>query len=299
MHWDRKLQAKRQQEIRIKADVKSSYAEQDGTLTCSFTFPQTETIRDFIIDNSGDLYAFAVSTTETKAQVLDYRQDNSLVEHIPLAFDLSTAADGIMLTADGSLMLVGANTTSWTIRHRHVITPPEIQPLTERDAIPTPRSPTLFRTVMPSPFSEVDPNLKSSIDVLALRGGAVGDRITIATHVETPFPLRYAFANIDRAMNLYVASEYLPPQVDIFRLAPDGPILGGARIDVSQCSPSVLSWRSFYIDQAGGAWALCVTPDGATVSRYTLRDLQGQPLPAAAPEPADVAWKPGANFNSA
>ena len=38
-----------------------------------------------------------------------------------------------------------------------------------------------------------------------------------------------------------------------------------------------------HVDQAGAAWTMCVNAQGASVTRYTLQDSAGQPLPEASP----------------
>jgi hypothetical protein len=99
------------------------------------------------------------------------------------------------------------------------------------------------------------------------------------------------FANVDRAMNLYFRGDWGSSELTVVRALPDGTIAGGGRIQEVGCR---LSWRQYYIDLAGTVWTLCITDKGASVKRYILLDMSGQPLPAVAPKPADVIWRPGA-----
>jgi hypothetical protein len=102
---------------------------------------------------------------------------------------------------------------------------------------------------------------------------------------------------VDRALSLYFTRPSAENDaVDVWRVAPDGTVAGGAHVATGSCGTS---WRNFYIDQAGAAWTMCVDGQGATVTRYTLQDSAGQPLPEAAKDAADVAWKPGAILNAA
>lgn len=244
-------------------------------------------VTDFIINNNGE--AFVLATLDAgQPTILHYNQAGAVVEQIALNGMIGNSADGIMLTAQGWLMLVQGNTRSWVIRHDAIDTPPNLQALTERNVVPTPRSPALFNSTFDATGA---PDLRIF--------GPNGDALVQTMALAPESPKTTSFFNVDRAMNLYTASDFTQPQVDLYRLAPEGNVLGAARIDTSGCGSTLRSWRSYYIDQVGAAWALCVTAEQATLTRYTLINEQGQPLPEAAPTPADVAWKPGANFSAA
>lgn len=263
----------------------------DGTLQRTLPIDEATSTIDFIVSNTGDLYVLAtIASGEPK--VLHYAPSGKLAEQIPVGQGIGINANGIMLTAEDSLMLVQNNQLSWTIRHHDTLTPPAVQALTQQHAVPTPRSPALFA-------SGVAMNGTQPLTVIGLTGSVFGDMLTDVTTIQAQVPDDMRFFNVDRAMNLYFASDPAADQIDVTRVAADGAALGGARIDQRGCDSSLRSWRSFYIDQDGSAWGMCVTPTELTIARYTLRDAQGQPLPPAAQQPADVAWKPGANFSAA
>ena len=152
----------------------------------------------------------------------------------------------------------------------------------------TPRSPVIFQTVTTAEGT-------SELRVIGLTAGAAGDAIGQVATVALNLPADARFFNIDRAMNLYFTNTPNVEWTNMWRVSPDGTIAGGARI-APGCQ---LSWRTFYIDQAGTAWTLCTSPDGATVTHYHLLDAQGQLLPAAEQEAADVAWRPGKRLDGA
>ena len=76
-------------------------------------------------------------------------------------------------------------------------------------------------------------------------------------------------------------------------------VTGGSLLDLQAKDTYVDKAKAFYVDQAGAAWTMCVDAQGASVTRYTLQDSTGQPLPEAAKDAADVAWKPGARLTAA
>ena len=263
----------------------------DGTLQRTLPIDEVTSAIDFIVSNSGDVYVLAtIESGESK--VLHYAPNGKLAEQIPVGQGIGINANGIMLTAEDSLMLVQNNQLSWMIRHRDTLTPPAVQALTQQHAVPTPRSPALFA-------SGVAMNGTQPLTVIGMTGSVFGDMLTDVTTIQAQVADDMRFFNVDRAMSLYFASDPAADQIDVARVDADGAVLGGARIDQRGCDSSLRSWRSFYIDQDGSAWNMCVTPAELTISRYTLRDAQGQPLPPAAQQPADVAWKPGANFSAA
>jgi hypothetical protein len=171
-----------------------------------------------------------------------------------------------------------------------VIVDPKIQPLTVQEGVVTPRSPTIFRTA---------PGESGTLDLRAigLNAGTSGEHFMEVGGVTTSVPADARFFNVDRAMSLYFTRPSAEGDaVDIWRVLPDGSIAGGAHIVTGACGTS---WRNLYIDQAGAAWTMCVDAQNATITRYTLQDANGQPLPEAAREAADVAWKPGARLTAA
>lgn len=259
----------------------------DGKRARTLAISGVTQVTDFIVNTNGETFVLA-TLDAGQPTILHYNQAGAVVEQIALNGTVGSSADGIMLTAQGWLMLVQGNTRSWVIRHDAIDTPPNLQALTERDVVPTPRSPALFNSTFDAMGA---PNLRIF--------GPNGDALTQRVAVTPESPATASFFNVDRAMNLYTASDFSQPQVDLYRLAPEGNVLGTVRIDASSCASTLRSWRSYYIDQVGTAWALCVTAGQATLTRYTLTNAEGQPLPDAAPTPADVAWKPGANFSAA
>jgi hypothetical protein len=240
---------------------------------------------DFIVDPQGQIYVFdrGVYSRETllwdNGQVLRYAPDGSLSETIAVAPQV--AADGILRTANDDLLLVQGNQRFWTIIRDGVVAPAAIQPLTIREGSATPRSPVIFRV------GTDETKLWLSLTDLA------GAPLPLGTPDIALPPT--SFFNVDRAMNLYFAHiEMLSggQRFNTWRVAPEGTVEGGGHVDYSACER--INWRSFYIDQSGAAWSLCVTRQGATISRYDLVDLQGMPFPPAPDEPSELAsWRPG------
>ena len=257
----------------------------DGKLTRTFAIANVDRVIDFIVNNNGEIFVLA-ALPDDQTKVLHYNPAGTLVEQIAINDVVAQRADGIMLTAQGWILLVQGNTYSWVIRHNAVDTPPSLQALTERDAVPTPRSPVLFGTA--------DAGGALEVQILAPINDALIQTNTLASQA----PATTSFFNVDREMNLYSASDFSKGHVNFYRLATNGSVLGSVNISASGCAERTRSWRSYYIDQVGSAWSMCVTANQVTLNRYSLRDAQGQPLPEAAPTPADVAWKPGANFRA-
>ena len=251
--------------------------------------PEANNPQDFIVANTGEMFVldFAGDTPDRVGRVLHYNADDSLNQRIAISENLF--ASNIMLNATNDLIL-GSYHSYWVIRHNNVLVPPQIQPLTMHNGVITPRSPLVFL----NEFDTVDRTIV---------------RIQSPTDVNTTsfvmnVPSQQSLFNVDRAMNLYTTS-YLSNAssdgINVWRYAPynDGVALGGAQInDTLGCDFGTQADRRFYIDQAGAAWTLCLSASGARINRYTLVDASGVPLPAAASEPADVPWKPGATFRS-
>jgi hypothetical protein len=226
---------------------------------------------DFIVNPNGEAFILDQKDDQT-AQVVRYTRDGKLEQQLPLG---AISPDGINLTADQDLLVVGSDQTYWTVIHQGTVVAPSIQPLTRREGIATPRSPLIFRAsaaVAAQALNIVDP---------------VSDGVLSTVPLHLPSATTQ-FANVDRAMNLYFRSAIDSPSIAVVRVMPDGTVAGGAQIEAG-CH---VSWRQYYIDQVGTAWTLCVTESGVSVKRYTLQDLQGQPLPLADPQPADVPWQP-------
>jgi hypothetical protein len=239
---------------------------------------------DFIVNTRGEAF---VLDRSYPSKVLHYSPAGKLIARLPVS--PAVVGDSIALTAAQDLVLVQNDVLSWAIESKSVAVPPEIQPLTQQLAIATPRSPTLFQTVV---------NGESSIElrVIGLTTGSTGAGIGEVTRLILPLPPGASFFNVDRAMNLYFVQ--MTPErdiVEVWRVLPDGTIAGGARI-APGCQ---LSWRTMYVDQAGAAWTLCTSGQGATVTRYLLRDSHSQPLAEAAQEAADVLWRPGRRLDAA
>jgi hypothetical protein len=212
-----------------------------------------------------------------------YGPDGKVTLRLPVSSGIS--ADGIMLTAAQDLLLVQGNQTFWTLLHQGVMVDPKIQPLTVQEGVATPRSPVIFRT---SPGE----NGMLDLHAIGLNAGTSGDHFMEIGGVATSMPADARFFNVDRAMSLYFTRPNVEDDaVDVWRVAPDGAIAGGAHIVTGSCGTS---WRNLYVDQAGAAWTMCVDAQSTTVTRYTLQDSTGQSLPEAAAAAADVAWKPGA-----
>ena len=241
---------------------------------------------DFIVNDTGEVFVYA--SDGARYQVLRYSADGLLVERLPISLGVSVVADGIMLNADQDLMLVQGNQALWTIRRKGVVVAPEIQPLTRQDGAVTPRSPTIFQTAITA-------NDTLALHIIALGAGVTGESMMQVASIETQLPADMQFFNVDRAMDIYFVNNLGGDEISIWRLTPNGIVVGGARI-APGCG---LSWRTFYIDQAGMAWTLCASLRGATLTRYRLLDAQGQLLPEAQQEAADVAWRPGKRLDGA
>jgi hypothetical protein len=262
---------------------------QDGKPARALDIKEAQNPIDFIVNNAGEVFVYDGSDG-SKPQVLRYGPDGKVTAEIPVSPGVSTAADGIMLTAAQDLMLVQGNQTYWSLLHSGVAVPPQIQPLTMHEGAATPRSPTIFRT-------SLDESGAPYLHIVALTGGIAGDMMVDVDGRQINLPPEARFFNVDRAMNLYFTR--ISPDADaadVWRVLPDGTIAGGAHILSGACRSS---WRTMYVDQAGSAWSLCVGEQGATVKRYTLLDTNSQPLPAAPQQAADVPWKPGASFSAA
>ena len=242
---------------------------------------------DFIVNNAGETFVYG-GDGGTHFQVLRYGPDGKVTLQLPVSAGIS--ADGIMLTAAQDLLLVQGNQTFWTLLHQGVTVDPKIQPLTMQEGVATPRSPVIFRT---------SPGENGTLDLhaIGLNAGTSGENVSEIGGVTTSLPADARFFNVDRAMSLYFTRPSAEGDaVDVWRVAPDGSVAGGAHVVTGSCGTS---WRNFYVDQAGAAWTMCIDAQGATVRRYTLQDSTGQPLPEAAKAAADVAWKPGAELKDA
>lgn len=241
---------------------------------------------DFIVNNAGEVFVFDKGAN----QVLRYGPDGKVTATIAIGQGVSIAADGLMLTADQDLMLVQGNQFVWTLVHKGVSVPPEIQTLTRQEAAPTPRSPALFQTTR-------DDQDHPYLRVVGLTGGIAGDMMVDVDGRSIDLPADARFFNVDRAMNLYFSrSSPNGDAVDLWRVLPDGTASGGGHIATGACGSS---WRTIYVDQSGAAWTMCASAAGTIITRYALLDSGGKPLPEAAGQPADVAWKPGARFSAA
>jgi hypothetical protein len=263
------------------------FFDQNGKVTRTLRLDQAQEAVDFIVNNAGEVFVYS-GDGGPNFQVLRYGPDGKLTTQLPVSTGVS--ADGIMLTAAQDLMLVQGNQTYWALLHQGVIVDPKLQPLTMQDGAVTPRSPAIFRTI-PAENGGID------LRIISLNAGISGENVMEIANVTANLPADARFFNVDRAMNLYFTRP--SPEgdaVDVWRVLPGGSIAGGAHILRGTCGAS---WRTFYVDQAGSAWTLCVDAQGAAITRYTLLDPNGQPLPEVAKEAADVAWKPGARLTAA
>jgi hypothetical protein len=260
---------------------------QDGTVMRTLRLDDMQEPIDFIVNNAGETFVYG-GDGGPNFEVLRYGPDGIVTLRLPVGPGVS--ADGIMLTAAQDLLLVQGNQTFWTLLHQGVTVDPKIQPLTVQEGAATPRSPTIFRTT---------PGENGTLDLhaISLNAGTSGQHFMQIGGVTTSLPADARFFNVDRAMSLYFTRPSAEDDaVDVWRVAPDGAVDGGAHIVTGSCGTS---WRNFYIDQTGAAWTMCVDAQGAAVTRYTLQDTNGQPLPEAAKDAADVAWKPGAVLTAA
>jgi hypothetical protein len=263
------------------------FFDQSGKLARTLRLDETQEPVDFIVNNAGEVFVYG-GDGGPNFQVLRYGPDGKITLHLPVSPGVS--ADGIMLTAAQDLVLVQGNQTFWTLLHQGVTVDPKIQPLTVQEGAATPRSPAIFRT---------SPGENGTLDLhaIGLNAGASGENVMEIGSVTTSLPADARFFNVDRAMSLYFTRPSAEGKaVYIWRVARDGTVAGGAHIVTGSCGTS---WRNFYVDQAGAAWTMCVDAQGASVTRYTLQDSSGQPLPEAATDAADVAWKPGARLTAA
>jgi hypothetical protein len=264
---------------------------QNGKLTRTLRLDETQGPIDFIVNNAGEVFVYGFSSDGApSSQVLRYGPDGKVTARLPVSLGVSIRADGIMLTAAQDLLLVQGNQTFWTLLRQGVTVDPKIQPLTEQEGAATPRSPVIFRTTPGE-------NGMIRLHAIGLNAGISGENIMEVGGATTSLPADARFFNVDRAMSLYFTRPSAEDNaVDVWRVAPDGTVDGGAHIVTGSCGTS---WRNFYVDQAGAAWTMCVDAQGAVVTRYTLQDTSGQPLPEAATAAADVAWKPGAILTAA
>jgi len=256
------------------------FFDEQGQLLRSVSIAEATNPVDFIVDPQGAIFVFDRGDGLT-TQVLRYAPNGKLVERLPLDANVG-GADGIMLTADQDLLIVSSNQMYWSLIHKGVVVAPELQPLTIREGMATPRSPLIFRTTG-------DANGTHTLVLESITSPG-----TIA-NVALDLPQQVGrFFNIDRAMNLYFIDDWGNSEMTVARVAPDGVVAGGAHIHEAGCQ---FSWRRVYIDQSGAAWSLCANDQGTTVRRYTLLSPTGQPLPELSKEPADVIWRPGAQID--
>jgi hypothetical protein len=257
----------------------------DGTLVRTVTITAAQDPVDFIVNPQGQIFVFDKGTTDPP-QVLHYHANGALAERFPVHPAVGKAADGIVLTAEQDLLLLQhrftfANPLYWVIVHEHTVITPTLQPLTQQEGDGTPRSPAIFRTVAGTD--------DFGLDILK-RGAYAQDKLMQEVwHMSVSLPQSFEirFFNVDRAMNLYFATTPAALNAVVWRVAPNGTVVGGAFVPV--CAPS---WRRIYVDQAGTVWTMCVTEQGVSVIRHTLQDFTGQPLPEAVAIAADVPWKP-------
>jgi hypothetical protein len=256
------------------------FFDQKGKLLRSLSIDEARNPVDFIVNPQGSVFVLDRGDGRT-TQVLRYAPDGRLAERLPLDTNVG-GAEAITLTADQDLLIVSGNQAYWSLIHKGVTVAPELQPLTRREGTATPRSPMIFRTIADAGGTRtVYIAQTTSIDAIS----------SLSVNLPAEVGL---FFNVDRAMNLYFVGDWGYPGMAVVRVLPDGTVAGGAQIQLEGCH---LSWRQFYIDQAGSVWTMCVNDQGATVKRYTLVGPDGQPLPEASKQPADVIWRPGAQVN--
>lgn len=261
---------------------------QDGAQGRAVTLSEAASPIDFIVNNDAEVFVFDGGA---QPQVLRYGRNGKLKTRYPLNPDVGIESGAIGLTSEQTLMLFSHDSQrAWTVLHRDVAVPPQIQPLTEQRGLASPRSPVLFSTLQGQP--------QAVLRVVGLTGGANGSMLTEVQQVQTGLPAQAQFFNVDRAMTLYFTrGDPGAGPVDLWRVDPGGTVLGGAQIDLSGCSGPTA--RKLYVDQEGQAWSMCSADSAVTFLRYSLLDPAGKPLPKAAAKAADVAWKPGANFTAA
>jgi hypothetical protein len=258
-----------------------------GALQREQPLAEADSPLDFIVANSGEIFVLddAGDTTNGVGPVLRYAADGTLAERIALGEKIFAAA--IMLNANNDLF-VANGAYYWLIQHDGQALPAEVQPFTARVGSITPRSWAAFVSEGNQESGRATIKISKPDDV------ANSQMILLV-------PVDQQFFNIDREMNIYAttAPYFWDSGIDVWRYNSAGVAMGGAHIDTSGCQydSSDAASRNFYIDQAGSAWVLCLNDAGATINNYHLLDSERQPLPAAASEPADVAWKPGGNFS--
>ena len=263
------------------------FFDSSGKMVRALQLDQTHDPIDFIVNNAGEVFVYG-GDGGPNLEVLRYGPDGKVTLRLPVSPGVN--ADGIMLTAAQDLVLVQGNQTFWTLLHQGVMVDPKIQPLTVQEGTATPRSPAIFRTT---------PGENGALDLhaIGLNAGTSGENVMEIGSLATSLPADARFFNVDRAMSVYFTRPSAQGDaVDVWRVMPDGIVAGGAHIVTGSCGTS---WRNFYIDQAGSAWTMCVDAQGASVTRYTLQDSHGQPLPVAAADAADVVWRPGARLTAA
>lgn len=244
-------------------------------------FDPAATQADFIVSREGEIFVSETLPDASKPdgvrwRIIRYDQKGTALQEIPM----DMAAHQLSMNADQALV-VEQNGTSHAIvmtKDGEVI-PPVGQYLGENNGVATPRSPLFFH------FSQNGPqDAYVSVSTETLFQATV--------QLQVPAGMTH-FANIDRAMNLYVRSPVGGDTISFARMAPDGAYLGGVTIAEPGCA---LDLRNTYIDQAGTAWTMCGDGEATVIKRYRLEDPQGQQLADVPSEPADVAWKPGAEI---
>ncbi len=262
------------------------FFDQTGKLARTIAISEARDPQDFIVNNAGEVFIFDNGNN----QVLRYNPKGALASTIPLSPGISASADGIMLNADQDLMLIQNNQSFWVVLHKGTIVPPELQALTMRSGVVTPRSPMAFQVT----YAE---NHNPLLRIVGLRGSQTSDLIGEVDQREIQLPGDVQFFNVDRAMSLYFTRPAPDAAgVDVWRVNPDGTPAGGAQLQTGACETS---WRSLYIDQTGAAWTMCSSDSDVTITRYALLAPDGTPLPDAPNSAADVSWRPGARLDAA
>lgn len=254
---------------------------------------------DFIVAGTGEVFVLDRGGGNP-SRVLRYNLDGGLREELPISYSVASSADGIALSAElegergQDLVLTQGIERFWFVRHFGELVPPNLQTLTGREGTMVPRSPVFF--------TNHNFNNRPVVRPFVLTAGITSDMIVDAVDVPIELPLGARFFNIDNAMNLYLVRGLdgsLADAVEVWRVDPEGTVLGGARVDYSGCNFS--SWRQFYVDQAGTAWSLCASEQGVEVRSHALLDATGRGLPPALEPPDDLnaAWQPGQRFSAA
>jgi hypothetical protein len=262
------------------------FFDQQGKLTRTLAINEAQDPQDFIVNNAGEVFVFDRGSN----QVLRYSPKGTISTTIPLSPGISAAANGIMLTSEQDLALVLNNQMYWVVIHQGITVPVELQGLTERTGIVTPRSPMAFQLT-------TGENQNPLLHVVGIHGGQSKDMFTEVDQRDIQLPNDVKFFNVDRAMNLYFTrSSPDTTGVEVWRVNPDGTPAGGAQLQSGECKTS---WRSVYVDQTGVAWKMCVNESDVTITRYDLLAPDGTPLPEAPNNAADVTWRPGARLDAA